>query len=116
MATMLSVQKSERSKLRKLPFLPRFGFTIEVAGRQLTYRQVPLLETLLNARERGLTLKNLLSVAAEALDEVRFPAGAGRSPLAAVRDLAPRVGRKASVKASRRRSGSRPTDAAAPEA
>ena len=56
MAYTFYVQKSERTKLRRLPFLPRFGITVEAFGRQLTFKQVPLLETLLNLRDRGLSL------------------------------------------------------------
>jgi hypothetical protein len=73
MANMFSVNKAERSKLRKLPLLPRIGLTVEIAGRQFTYKHAPLLETILNARERGFSVKNLVRVASEQLAEIGFP-------------------------------------------
>ena len=85
MANMLCLQKTEPSKLRRLPLLPRIGITIELAGRQLTYKQAPLLETLLNLKDRGFNLKNLAKVAQEELDEIRFPVI--KRGLAAVKDL-----------------------------
>jgi hypothetical protein len=85
MANMFCVQKVERSKLRKLPMLPRFAVTVEFAGRQFIFKQAPFLETLLNVKDRGFSLKNLLKVAAEELDEIRLPAG--KRPLASVKDL-----------------------------
>jgi hypothetical protein len=85
MANMFSVQKSERSPLRRLPLLPRVGIVVDVAGRQFSFKHVPILETLLIARERGLTMKNLVKVASEALSEVAFPKpdakGAAVTPL-----------------------------------
>jgi hypothetical protein len=76
MANMFSVNKAERSKLRKLPLLPRIGLTVDVAGRQFTYKHAPILETLLNVRERGFSVKNLVRVASEQLAEIGFPRGA----------------------------------------
>ena len=88
MAYTFYVQKSERTKLRRLPFLPRFGITVETFGRQLTFKQVPLLETLLNLRDRGLSLSNFRRLAKEEWDEIRFP---GRPALAAVKDFSGRA-------------------------
>jgi hypothetical protein len=73
MANQLCVEKSKRTKTRKLPFLPRFGFVIEVGGRQISYRQVPMTETLLNLRERGFSMKNFVRVALEQLGEIELP-------------------------------------------
>jgi hypothetical protein len=73
MPNSLCVEKSKRTKTRKLPFLPRFGFIVEIGGRQIAYRQVPLTETLLNLRERGFSMKNLVKVAMEQINEVKFP-------------------------------------------
>ena len=73
MAYTLHFQKVERTKLRRLPFLPRFGITIDTFGRQLTIKQVPLLETLLNLRDRGFNLGNFRRLAKEEWDEIRFP-------------------------------------------
>ena len=89
MANMFCVHKAERTKMRKLPFLPRIGITIDVAGRQFIYKQSPILETVLNLRDRGFSLKNLAKAAAEELDEIRFPIV--KRGLAAVKDLHAKV-------------------------
>lgn len=73
MANMFSVTKAERSRLRRLPFLPRFGIVIEVAGRRFSYKQAPMLETLLNLKDRGFSVGNLVSLAKEQLSEIAFP-------------------------------------------
>ena len=88
MAYTFYVQNTERTKLRRLPFLPRFGITVEAFGRQLTVKQVPLLETLLNLRDRGFSFSNFKKLAKEEWDEIRFP---GRPALAAVKDFSGRA-------------------------
>jgi hypothetical protein len=93
MANMFCVNKAERTKTRKLPLLPRFGVTVEIAGRQFTYKQVPFIETILNLRERGFSRKNLTKLASEELAEIRFPAS--DASLAIVKDLHPKTAKKA---------------------
>ena len=85
MSNLFTVHKSESSKLRKLPFLPRLGVTVDVAGRQFTFRHVPTLETFLNWRERGFSLRNLANLSREELSEVRLPAL--KPLLTAIKDL-----------------------------
>jgi hypothetical protein len=82
MSLHISITKSAPTKLRKLPFLPRFALTVELGGRQLTLRKTPALETLLNLRQGGFTLANLRKVAEEELAEIKLPAL--RKPVAAV--------------------------------
>jgi hypothetical protein len=73
MANTLCIEKTKRTKTRKLPLLPRFGVVVEIGGRQFAYRQVPITETLLNLRERGFTMQNFVKIAAEQLAEIKFP-------------------------------------------
>lgn len=73
MANMFSVTKAERSKLRRLAFLPRIGVVVEVAGRRFSYKQAPLLETILNLKDRGFSVTNLVTLAKEQLAEISFP-------------------------------------------
>lgn len=106
MANMFSVQKVGLSKLRKAPFLPRVGLTLEVAGRQFSFRYAPFLETLLVLRERGYDLRSLPKIAGEIFDEIKFPSG--KRPLAPVKDLQPREGankvkKGATAKAAKRK-------------
>jgi hypothetical protein len=65
MANTLRVEKSDPSETRRLPFLPRIGIVVDVAGRRLTYRHVPLLEIVMNLRARGerLSLSSLRETA-----------------------------------------------------
>lgn len=68
-----SAEKTKPSRTRKLPFLPRIGFVIDVAGRRFSIRQVPLLESLTNLIQWGLSRSNLERIEAEQLAEVVFP-------------------------------------------
>ncbi len=87
---MFLVTRSRRSGLRKLPFLPRLGLTVDVGGWQLTYRQTPLLEALANLRGAGFSTKAFRKAWSDALDEIRFPGGA-QTNLASVEKLRPRA-------------------------
>ena len=70
---LICFEKSPRTRSRKAPFLPRFGFFVDVAGRRVTYRQIPMIETLLNLRERGFSAKNLRQIALEQFNEIVIP-------------------------------------------
>lgn len=98
MANMFKVIKSEPSKSRKLPFLPRVGLVVDAFGLQFVFKGVPLAETFLSARERGLTLANLRKAAEDQLAEVTFPKVLGR--LAMVKNLAKTKEEKTPVKKS----------------
>ncbi len=85
MSNMLTLHKVERTKLRRLPLLPRVGLTVEIGGHQLVFKHAPALETLLNLRDRGFKLKALGRLVADELEEIRFPVI--KRGLAAVKDL-----------------------------
>lgn len=85
MASMLRLLKAETTKLRRVKFLPRVGLTVELGGRVLVFKHTPALETLLNLKARGFSLKNLSKLAIEELEEIRFPVL--KVGLAAVKDL-----------------------------
>jgi hypothetical protein len=72
MSNSISFQKSPKSNTRKLPFFPRFGLFIDVGGRQLSYRQVPLLEVLANVIQNKSGMKGFLESTREMLQEVRL--------------------------------------------
>lgn len=74
MIHLFKVENLKKSKTRKLPFLPRFGFVFEVAGKRVSFRQVPLTETVANLFERGPSLSNLKNIISEQLQEICFPA------------------------------------------
>lgn len=73
MANSISIEKAKPSKVRRLKFLPRLGVTIELGGRQITFRHAPIFETLLNVFDRGLSFKNLIEVSREQLREIEIP-------------------------------------------
>lgn|GEM_PF-5183632 len=52
--------------------MPRFGFTLDFAGYELNYRQASIFEALVNLKERGFSLKNLLDVSMEQLCEIKI--------------------------------------------
>ena len=72
MSNMICVEKSKPSAVKRLKFLPRFGFVVDVAGREITYRQAPVLETLLNLSKKGLSMKNFMEVAFQQLSEINL--------------------------------------------
>ena len=96
MANGFWILKSERTKLRKLPFLPRIGLVVDVAGRRFVFKHAPLAETLLNARERGFSLKNLKKVADEELAEISLSASMKKG-LAVVKSIRDQVVESAPV-------------------
>ena len=67
------VDRSEKSRSRKLPFLPRIGLVIDFGGRRFSFRHAPLLETLLNLLERGANRSNLQKIVTEQLYEISLP-------------------------------------------
>lgn len=73
MIYLFRVEKSQKSNTRKVPFLPRFGVVVDIAGRRLSFRQAPFTETIVNLIERGPTLSNLQNIVSEQLNEIKFP-------------------------------------------
>ena len=73
MANFLCVEKSKKSTLKRLSLLPRIGVVVDFRGRQFIYRQAPILETLVNMRKSGFSLKNLMSVSFKQLKEITLP-------------------------------------------
>lgn len=71
MAAFISVDKAKVSKLKRLRFLPRFGFTVDVAGYKITYKQAPILETIYNvAFNKKAPYRGLVSVSIQQCKEI----------------------------------------------
>jgi hypothetical protein len=70
----IQVERKKASKTRKLPFLPRLGIYLDVGGREIIYKQAPVLETVMNLKERGMSIANLFKIAIEQMAEIEFPA------------------------------------------
>ncbi len=68
-----TLEKIKSTKTRKLPWLPRMGFVLEIGGRKISYRQAPFFETIAILMERGVTLSNFQKAAKEQLFEIVLP-------------------------------------------
>jgi hypothetical protein len=73
MAYVITSRPSKKSKLRRLSFLPRIGLTIDFAGKQYGYFQVPIAELLLNMIGRDFTMANIISVSHQQIKELELP-------------------------------------------
>lgn len=73
MSILLRLQRRKPSTSRKLPILPRFGFYLDIAGYEMTYKQVPILESVINLIERGWPPSQLYKIYKEQLAEIQFP-------------------------------------------
>ncbi len=101
MATSLIFQKLEKSKFRRVPFIPRVGVTVDWLGYQAAFRHSPILETLINLADKEFSVDNLKSVWRSELDDIRFPLM--RGGLAAVKQLHTKVVEARKVSGSRKR-------------
>ncbi len=70
MPIYVALKKSRPSKLKRLKFLPRFGLTVDFAGRELHYRHTPILETLINLKGKKPSFAGLMEVALEQFREI----------------------------------------------
>jgi len=70
---LFRMDRSDKSRSRKFPLLPRVGIVIDFAGRQFSFRHAPLVETLLNLFERGPSRSNLEKIVTEQLYEISLP-------------------------------------------
>lgn len=73
MINILKVENSPKTRSRKLPLLPRLGLVVDIGGKRFSYRQAPMLETVLNLLERGASISNFNKIVAEQLYEIAFP-------------------------------------------
>ena len=74
MGTLFSIEKKPDSKLRKIPFLPRIGIYIDVAGYEIVFKKAPILEALFNLLEGGgLKMRNIKNISKQQLSEIQFP-------------------------------------------
>lgn len=73
MGNSICIQKTKPSKLKRLAFLPRMAVTVDIAGRQFTYRQAPLAETLLNLWGTRPSVERLIRISHQQLSEITLP-------------------------------------------
>jgi hypothetical protein len=73
MACVITTRPSKKSKLQRLSFLPRIAITIDFAGTQFGYFQVPFTELLLNMRGRKFNLDNIIAVSHQQIKELELP-------------------------------------------
>lgn len=73
MAYSFAWTRKKMTHTRRLPMFPRIGIYIDLMGREVSFRHVPFLETMLNLMERGLSTKNHSDIKREQLEEIQFP-------------------------------------------
>lgn len=73
MVNIFRIERSSKTRTRKLPLLPRIGVVVDIGGRRISYRQAPMLETLINLLERGASRSNFDKIIAEQLYEIALP-------------------------------------------
>ena len=73
MGMFLYSKRKKPSSIRQMPWLPRFGFYLDIAGIEVVYKQVPMMETVANLMERGFTLSHLNRIKREQFAEIVFP-------------------------------------------
>lgn len=69
----IKLDKTTKSSTRKLPFLPRIGLSVDIAGYQLNIKAAPFSETIMSLKEKGLSLKSLKNIAIQQLNEIKIP-------------------------------------------
>jgi hypothetical protein len=68
--TSINSKKSPKSKIKRLSFLPRFGFTIDFLGYQFNYKQAPIIETLINIKKsKG---RGIIAVSKDQFNEIKL--------------------------------------------
>jgi len=73
MVNLFRVERTSKTRSRKLPFLPRIGLVVDIGGRRISYRHAPIFETILNLFERGATRSNFNKIVMEQLYEISLP-------------------------------------------
>ena len=67
MSMSITVKKAKASKLKRVSLLPRIGIYIDFAGKEISFRQAPILETLLNMK---LKRRSLFDIVNQQLKEI----------------------------------------------
>ncbi len=62
MINCLSVNKSKKSKITRLSFLPRLGLFIDVGNYEIIYRHAPIFESLVNLYQKGFSHENFKKI------------------------------------------------------
>lgn len=72
MLTSISFGDEVKSKVTRLSFLPRFGFTCDFLGYHFEYRQAPMTELLYNMYKKGMDKDSFIEVVKTQLTEIDF--------------------------------------------
>lgn len=73
MSTDFYAKKKKASKLRKMPFLPRIGLYVDVAGYEVVFKYAPFLEAIASLVGQPMGLSQLKKISKEQLAEIKFP-------------------------------------------
>ena len=72
MPTSISFGDEVKSKITRLSFLPRFGFTCDFMGYHFEYRQAPVTELVYNMYKRGMDKDAFIDVVMTQITEIDF--------------------------------------------
>lgn len=70
MPSFFSVSKTKKSTLKRLSLLPRIGFVMDFGGRKFVFRQAPILETLINLKKEGFSMKAIMEISRKQFNEI----------------------------------------------
>jgi hypothetical protein len=65
-------KKKKNTGTKRLSLLPRVGIYVDFFGRELTFKQVPIVETAYNLLASGITLSNLKKITKLQFSEIDF--------------------------------------------
>lgn len=75
MSLQFSSEKAQKTPTRKLRFLPRLAVVVDIAGRQFTFKQIPVLETIANMKRKDFSFKNFSTISKQILNEISIGEG-----------------------------------------
>ena len=74
MAMFFKAERIPKTKLNRLPILPRLGIVFDFAGKRYCYKYVSVIDTLATLVSEGpVTLSNFKRVIKSQFEEIEFP-------------------------------------------
>ena len=74
MAIFFRAERIPKTKLKRLPMLPRIGIVFDFAGKRYSYKYVSVVDTIASVVSDGpITLSNFKKVIKAQFEEIEFP-------------------------------------------
>ena len=71
MPTGISIKDSKPSKVRRLRFLPRISFSMDIMNKRIEFTQAPVTELLYNLYQDGFSKDNFMKVVMAQMTEAK---------------------------------------------